>query len=108
MRSRLLLAVAALVTFGSPANPADTRTANTLRLAAGEKPAAATIADMAWYAGRWTGSGFGGENEEVWTPPNAGTMLGMYRLVKDGKPVFFELLTILEEQGSLLIRLKHF
>jgi len=35
-------------------------------------------------------------------------MLGMYRLVKDGKPVFYELVTISEEKGSLVIRLKHF
>jgi hypothetical protein len=35
-------------------------------------------------------------------------MIGMYRLVRDGKPVFYELLTLVEEGGSLTLRLKHF
>ena len=83
-------------------------TANTLRLSAGQKSPAATIADMEWYAGRWTGSGLGGVNEEVWSPPRNGTMMGMYRMIKDGKPVFYELLLITEENGSLAIKLKHF
>ena len=48
-------------------------TANTLRLSPDQKSPAATIADMEWYAGRWTGSGLGGLNEEVWSPPRDGT-----------------------------------
>ena len=83
-------------------------TANTLRLSADQKPPAATIADMAWYAGRWTGTGLGGWTEEIWSPPRDGTMMGMYRMVKDGKPIFYELLLIAEENGSLAIKLKHF
>ncbi len=83
-------------------------TANTLTLAAGQKSAPARIEDMAWYAGQWCGSGLGGINEEIWSTPRAGVMMGMYRLIKDGKPVFYELLTMLEEKGSLVIRLKHF
>ena len=35
-------------------------------------------------------------------------MMGMYRLVRDGKPVFYELLTLVEENGTLMLRLKHF
>jgi hypothetical protein len=35
-------------------------------------------------------------------------MMGMYRLIRDGRPVFYELLTIVEENGSLMLRLKHF
>ena len=35
-------------------------------------------------------------------------MMGMYRMIKDGKPVFYELLLIAEENGSLAIKLKHF
>lgn len=83
-------------------------TANTLTLGAGQKSAPARIEDMAWYAGQWCGSGLAGLNEEIWSTPRAGVMMGMYRLIKDGKPVFYELLTMLEENGSLVIRLKHF
>ena len=34
--------------------------------------------------------------------------MGMYRLVRDGKPVFYEFLTLVEENSSLVLRLKHF
>lgn len=81
---------------------------NTIRLAEGAKRPAATIADAAWLAGHWTGEGLGGVSEEVWTAPAGGSMLGMYRLIRDGKPVFYELLTLVEENGSLVMKLKHF
>lgn len=35
-------------------------------------------------------------------------MVGMFRLVKDGKAIFYELMTILEENNSLVMKLKHF
>jgi hypothetical protein len=68
----------------------------------------ATLADMAWLAGHWTGTGLGGVSEEVWSEPAAGAMMGMYRLVVGGKVVFYELLTLVEENGSLALKLKHF
>ena len=83
-------------------------TANTRRLAAGEAGAAAKIADLAWLAGTWRGAGLGGMNEEHWSAPAGGTMMGMYRLLKDGRVVFYELLTLGESGGSLLLTLRHF
>jgi hypothetical protein len=44
----------------------------------------------------------------MWSAPRGGAMMGMYRLVKNDKPVFYELLTIVEENGGLTMRLKHF
>lgn len=35
-------------------------------------------------------------------------MMGMYRLIRNAKPAFYELCTIVEENGSLVLRLKHF
>jgi hypothetical protein len=98
----------ALLLLAANTSAEESRTANTLRLSPDQKSPAATIADMEWYAGRWTGSGLGGSIEEVWSPPREGTMMGMYRMIKDGKPVFYELLLITEENGSLAIKLKHF
>lgn len=43
-------------------------TPHTFKLAAGAKPPPATLADMAWLAGQWVGSAFGGEAEEIWNP----------------------------------------
>jgi len=105
MRINLALA---LLLVASSSLAEEAMTANTLRLSPDQKPPAATIADMAWYAGRWTGTGLGGFTEEIWSPPRDGTMMGMYRMIKDGKPIFYELLLIAEVSGSLAIKLKHF
>ena len=103
-----VLPVLVLLAIASTSQAEQAMTANTLRLSPDQKSPAATIADMEWYAGRWTGAGLGGLNEEVWSPPRDGTMMGMYRMIKDGKPIFYELLLITEENGSLAIKLKHF
>jgi hypothetical protein len=97
-----------VVAFSDGALAQERQTEHTLKLAAAGKPGAATIADMAWLAGHWTGEGLGGHSEEIWSPPEGGVMMGMYRHLKDGKPVFYELLTLAKEGGSLVIRLKHF
>jgi hypothetical protein len=71
-------------------------------------PPPATLADAAWLAGTWQGEGLGGWVEDVWGEPRAGAMPGMFRLVKDGSVVFYEILSIVEKDGSLELRLKHF
>jgi hypothetical protein len=83
-------------------------TEHTLKLAKNEARPSATIKDMAWLAGHWKGSALGGTVEEIWSPAEAGGMIGMYRLLRDGKPIFYEILTIFEDMGSLLLKLKHF
>jgi hypothetical protein len=104
----------ALVVLGCAASgaaqesPLQQRTANTLMAASHVPSPPATLSDMAWFAGRWTGSGLGGVCEESWSDPAGGAMMGMFRLVKDGKIVFYEFLTLVEHEGSLLLKLKHF
>ena len=83
-------------------------TERTMKLGPDGKSPPATIADMAWLAGHWTGDALGGVSEEIWSAPQGGSMMGMYRLIRNGKPVFYELCTIVEENGSLVLRLKHF
>jgi len=68
-----------------------------------------SVNDFAWLAGHWTGKGMGGYNEETWNPPVDNKMIGMYRYTKDGKVVFYELLTIMpNDSGEMVFRLKHF
>lgn len=69
---------------------------------------AATIEDAAWLAGRWTGTGLGGQLEEVWSPPAGGQMVGHFRLLQDGKPVFYEFILLDVVESGLRMRLKHF
>jgi hypothetical protein len=68
----------------------------------------ATIEDAAWLAGRWTGTGLGGQLEEVWSPPAGGQMVGHFRLLQDGKPVFYEFILLDVVEGGVRMRLKHF
>ena len=98
----------ALMLLPATASAQQRLTEHTLDLAPGQTPAPATIADMAWLAGHWTGDGLGGRSEEMWSPPDHGVMMGMYRHIKGDAAVFYELLTLAEEKGSLVIRLKHF
>jgi hypothetical protein len=99
------LAVPVTAAEQRPAQPGSTP--NTLRLADGAPRTPATVADLAWLVGRWTGEGLGGRVEEAWSGPDAGSMVGYFRLVKDGKPVFYEIMTLLETEGSVEMRLKH-
>ena len=75
---------------------------------ASAQDAKATLADFTWLVGNWSGPGLGGTSEEMWTTPVDGSMPGMFRLVKDGKVVFYELLTLTERNGGVVLRLKHF
>ncbi|MFN1835662.1 DUF6265 family protein [Balneola sp. MJW-20] len=68
----------------------------------------ATLDDIAWMEGHWKGEAFGGIIEEIWSPPAAGSMMCSFRLIIDGKVSFYEIVTITEENGSLMLRLKHF
>lgn len=68
-------------------------------------PAKATIGDVAWLAGAWTGTrGSQGQTsiEERWSPPLGGSMLAVSRTVTRGKLVAFEYLRIVEKDGGLV------
>lgn len=83
-------------------------TEHTLKLNEDSKGVPARIEDVAWIAGNWSGEALGGWCEEVWSKPNAGSMMGMFRLIRDERPAFFEILTIVEQDSTLMLRLKHF
>ena len=74
--------------------------------AAGSPPA--DLSAVTWIAGHWQGEAFGGITEEIWTPPLGGSMMCAFKLIVDGQVQFYELCTISEEKGSLILRLKHF
>jgi len=84
------------------------RTEHTLQLDDPANRPQATIEDVAWLAGSWTGEVFGSRFEEAWSSPSAGTMMGMYKVLGDDGVSFYELEMIVEERGSLEMRVKHF
>jgi hypothetical protein len=92
----------------TPAFAQSRNTENTLKLDEGSRQPAATLADMSWLVGSWSGEAFGGRFEEVWSPASAGTMLSTFKLTHDGEPSLYEFQMMVQEQGSLVVKLKHF
>lgn len=89
-------------------------TTHTIRLAAGTPRPTATLEAVRWLAGgSWRGDGLGGQTEESWRGPAVGAMMGMFRVVHrneagDETLGFYEFMTIVETEGSLELRVKHF
>jgi len=67
-----------------------------------------TLENIRWIAGTWKGEAFGGITEEIWSEPLGGSMMASFKLVVNGKVQFYEIETIVEENNSLILRLKHF
>ena len=63
---------------------------------------------IAWIAGHWRGEALGGVTEEIWSPPLGDSMMASFKLVVGDQVKFYELITILEEGGTLILKLKHF
>jgi hypothetical protein len=105
---RTLIFCTGLTLISSPLVAQSPRSENTLALDPSSPPGKATLEDVRWLAGHWRGEGLGGISDEIWSEPAAGTMVGTYRLVKDGEVSFYELMVLQEREGSLVLRLKHF
>lgn len=103
-RIALLLALLA----ASPLAAQRPQTENTLTRDPAIAPPAAQLADIAWLAGHWVGEGLGGQVEEIWSPPAAGSMMGVFRLMQGDSVAFYEIMTVQPHEGSLAMVLKHF
>ncbi len=63
---------------------------------------------LSWVEGFWKGEAMGGITEEVWTAPSGGSMMCVFKLIVNDSVKFYEIVTISQEKGSLILRLKHF
>lgn len=68
----------------------------------------ASLTDLAWITGEWLGEEGDTTIQEIWTQPMAGTMIGMFRLISDGQPRFYEFMSIEMGDGGPVLRIKHF
>ena len=74
----------------------------------------ATLKQMDWLVGQWAGDGIqGAPAMESWLPPMGGTMVGTFVQMTGANPsdqeiMFTEHLYLMEEEGTLVLRLKHF
>lgn len=83
-------------------------TENILQLEESGQSPSAKVGELAWIAGSWKGEALGGAFEETWNPPSGDSMLGMFKLIRNGKTQFSEIMTIVEQGESLVLKLKHF
>jgi len=81
---------------------------NTLSLTEDETSPPASISQIEWMTGHWKGEAFGGNTEEIWSPPAAGSMMFVFRLIVDDAINFYEIGHIRELENSLVFELKHF
>lgn len=106
-RFALFAVVCGLLTSASNADPAPGRL-DILERADVTQIEPSRLTDVAWIAGQWIGEALGGTVEEIWSQPAGGSMMGVFRLIKDGKIVFYEIMTLVEDAQGVAMRLKHF
>ncbi|WP_235982205.1 DUF6265 family protein [Gelidibacter maritimus] len=66
------------------------------------------LENIKWIAGNWKGEAFGGQTEENWSEPSGGSMMATFKLIDNGKVVFYEIEIIRELENTLILQLKHF
>ena len=102
----LIAALALCVAAGAAAQVALSE--NTMKAVEGAPGPEASIADVGWLAGDWRGPGLGGDCEEIWSLPAGDRMHGIFTLSREGALTFSEAMTLVEEDGSLVLKVKHF
>lgn len=81
---------------------------NTMTLDSNAVSPNATLENVSWIQGHWRGEAFGGVVEEIWSPPLGNSMMCSFKLVVDDEVKFYEIVTLSEENNTLILRLKHF
>lgn len=67
-----------------------------------------SLTTLGFMVGSWAGEAFGGRIEEHWTGPSGGSMVGMFRLVVEGRARVIELFTVVREDERIVYRFNHF
>lgn len=83
-----------------------------LAMAAGaggtDQEARFTLEDVRWLTGAWAGTGLGGEVEDVIFEPRDGAMMGIFRLTRDDRVLFYEFFLFEETEEGVTLLLHHF
>lgn len=74
----------------------------------GHSPLGATLDDLGFITGLWRADWDGGLGEEQWSAPSGDSMVGTFRLVKNGRSQFYEFMLIEQTANGPVLRLKHF
>jgi hypothetical protein len=77
-------------------------------LAWGQSQSAPALANLAFLSGHWTGDHNASHSDEIWSDPAGASIIGMYREVEQGKPVFYEFWAIEFDGATPVFKMKHF
>jgi hypothetical protein len=67
-----------------------------------------SIDNLGWISGTWTGQLGNARIEEIWSHPEGGSMIGMFRLTKHREPGFYEFMSVELVDGRIALKLRHF
>ena len=67
-----------------------------------------SVSDLAWMAGHWQGQKDGNPLEEHWTAPDSGTMMAMFRWIRNGRVLVYEVLVLEDGPKGPVLLLRHF
>jgi hypothetical protein len=70
--------------------------------------AKATVEQLAWVTGAWTGKLGERTIEQHWSAPLAGSIIAMYRSIQSNRPTLYELLAMEQDGEGVVLRIKHF
>jgi len=73
-----------------------------------QKVPAVKLTDFGWLEGRWRGDWGPRVAEQVWMPPKAGLMLGVFRLIEGDKPLVIELFSMVQRPDGINFYFRHF
>jgi hypothetical protein len=68
----------------------------------------ATIERLDWMTGRCAGTEGETQIEEIWSPVDAGILMGSFRWLKGGAPHFYEFMLVKPGPKGLELHIKHF
>lgn len=71
-------------------------------------PTKATVQQLAWLAGAWSGTLGDRIIEQHWSAPSGNSMVAMYRSIRNDQAQLYELLAIEQEGDAVVLRIKHF
>lgn len=72
-----------------------------LTFSAGRAEDQLSLKDLAWLSGCWEDQRSGRSRDETWTKASGGTMLGVGRMVREGKTLEFEFMRLHEEPDGI-------
>ena len=68
----------------------------------------ATVDQLSWVAGPWRGTLNDRTIEQHWMTPLGGSLVGMYRSIRDNRVTLYEILAMEQQGDEVFLRIKHF